>query len=83
MALYSVSEVADEVGLSEQDLRALIRAGSVPAEKVSGVWILDDDGLDAAREVVEEVEEEEDAEENPGDEEDFEEEDEEEVEDDD
>lgn len=44
--LGSVSDAAEELGLSERRIRALIEAGRLPAERVGRSWVVSSRGVD-------------------------------------
>lgn len=43
MRLWSVREVAEELGVSEQRVRAMAKSGRLPAAKAGGRWVIDSD----------------------------------------
>lgn len=42
----TISEAAEETGLSEEVLRGLARSGAIVAEKQAGIWLVDSDDLE-------------------------------------
>src|SRR5690606_12205486 len=44
----TVAEAADRLGVSPSRVRALVGAGSLPGRKVGGLWLLEEDAVDAA-----------------------------------
>ena len=49
MTLLTTSQAAAELGVTERRIRQLVKTGILPAQQVSGVWVIAPKSLEKAR----------------------------------